>query len=110
MRLVVLPIDDECGSGGRGAAVELNHMPLFRHNTDKPELPASGISVLMLAAGRNIGIGSNFDGGVFAIDMQGAMTFKYIIDVGPLMGMFGRISAFTQFDHPHDISIPALLW
>ncbi len=43
-----------------------------------------------------------------AVDMQAAMAFKYIIDMGPLMGVPGAVSALRQFDHPHDIAIPAL--
>ena len=62
----------------------------------------------MPGAGRNIGIRTGFHRGVFALDMQRAMTFKYIIDVRPIMGMSGAVSAFRQFDHPHDISIPSL--
>ncbi len=85
-------------------------MPLLGHDTNKSKHSIAFISVLVPAAGWDIGIGSRFNGGVLAIDMQAAMAFKYVIDVGPLMGMPGAVAAFRQFDHPHDISIPALRW
>jgi hypothetical protein len=47
-----------------------NHMPFLRHNTNEPELPAALILVLVRAAGRDVGIGSGFDGVVFAVNVQ----------------------------------------
>ena len=87
----------------------LCYMPLLGHDTNKPERSIALVLVLVPGAGRNIGIGAGFHRGVLAIDMQAAMAFEYIIDVRPLMGVPGAVPAFRQFDHPHDISIPALL-
>jgi hypothetical protein len=88
--------------------IQLNHMPFLRHDTYKPEHSFAIIFVLVPAAGRNIGIGSDFYGRVFAINMQGAPALKYIVDVGPVMGVPRTVPAFGQFDHPHDIAFPAL--
>ena len=87
----------------------LYNVALLGYDTDKSEGSTAFIFVLMPSTGRNIGIRAGFHGGVLAIDMQAAMAFKYIIDVGPLMGMPGAVPTFRQLDHPHDISIPALL-
>jgi hypothetical protein len=83
-------------------------MSFLGHNTNKSEHSAAFIPILVPGAGRNIGIRSGLYRGVFALDMQGAMTLKYIIDVGPIVGMPGAVSALRQLDYPHDISIPAL--
>jgi hypothetical protein len=45
-------------------------MPFLRHNTNKPELHAALILVLVQAAGRDVGIGSGFDRVVFAVNVQ----------------------------------------
>ena len=42
-------IDDERGSGSCGAAVELNHVPLLGHDTNKSEHTLTFIFILMLA-------------------------------------------------------------